>query len=170
MSTIPVVVLVGTSGTGKTTFLEKLIRELKKRGLRIGTVKHHVHAFEIDKPGKDTWRHAQAGADAVAISSPSNFALIRKVEQEMSLDQIIGCITNVDLILVEGYKRSAKPKIEIHRKVLSDKLLTSPEGLIAVVSDMDWDIGVPRFDLDDASGVADLLMEKYGLLTGSVSI
>jgi len=163
MSEIPLVVLVGTSGTGKTTFLEKLIRELKKRKVRVGTVKHDVHGFDIDKPGKDTWRHAQAGADVVTISSPTAFALIRKVEQEMGLDDIRKMITEVDIILVEGYKRSANPKIEIHRRGHSGDLLSAPEELLAVVSDGHWSIGVPLFDLEDASGVAALLVERYGL-------
>lgn len=163
MSGIPVVVFVGTSGTGKTTFLEKLIRELKKRNIRIGTAKHDVHGFEIDQPGKDTWRHAQAGADAVVISSPTKVALVRNVEQEMSLDQVTELLINVDIILVEGYKRSTKPKIEIHRMAHSRELLSAPEELIAVVSDTTWNIGVPSFDLEDASGVADMLVEKYGL-------
>jgi molybdopterin-guanine dinucleotide biosynthesis protein B len=163
---IPVVVLVGTSGTGKTTFLVKLIRELKKRHLRIGTIKHDVHGFAMDQPGKDTWRHAQAGADTVSISSPTTFAMIQKVPQEMALDQIIERIVDVDIILVEGYKRSAKPKIEIHRTAHSAELLSRPEELLGVVSDAEWDIGVPLFDLEDASGVADLLMATYGLCRG----
>jgi molybdopterin-guanine dinucleotide biosynthesis protein B len=163
MSTIPVVVLAGTSGTGKTTFLEKLIRELKKRKITVGTIKHHDHDFEIDKPGKDTWRHAQAGADAVALSSPSKVALIRKVEEELSLDQVAELVGKVDIILVEGYKRADKPKIEIHRKAHSRELLCAPEELIALVSDGDWQIGVPLFDLEDVSGVADLLLDTFGL-------
>lgn len=163
MSSIPVVVLVGTSGTGKTTFLEKLIRQLKQRNVRVATIKHDVHGFDIDKPGKDTWRHAQAGAELVAISSPSTFALIRHVEQEMRLDEITAMIAGVDIILVEGYKRSTNPKIEVHRKAHSSELLSSPEELLAVVSDADWDIGVPVFDLEDAVGVADLLTQKYAL-------
>lgn len=161
MSAIPVVVLVGTSGTGKTTFLEKLIRELKKKKIKVGTVKHDVHGFEIDKPGKDTWRHAQAGADAVALSSRSKVALIRKVEEELSLDQVTELIGNVDIILVEGYKRSDKPKIEIHRSAHSAELLSAPEELLALVSDGDWQIGVPLFDLDDACGVATLLVDTF---------
>lgn len=148
---------------GETTFLEKLIRELKNRKIRVGTVKHDVHGFEIDKPGKDTWRHAQAGADAVTISSPSTFAMIRQVEEEMSLDQIIEQISRVDIILVEGFKRSTKPKIEINRMAQSGELLSRPEDLLAVVSDADWNIGVPFFGLNDASGVADMLVEKYQL-------
>jgi molybdopterin-guanine dinucleotide biosynthesis protein B len=163
MSAIPVVVLVAKSGTGKTTFLEKLIKELKNRKIRVGTVKHDVHGFEIDKPGKDTWRHTQAGADAVTISSPSTFAMIRQVEEEMSLDQIIEHISRVDIVLVEGFKCSTKPKIEICRMAHCGELLSRPEDLIALVSDADWNIGVPFFDLNDASGVADMLVEKYHL-------
>ncbi len=163
MSTIPVVVLVGTSGTGKTTFLEKLIKELKRRNISVGTVKHHDHDFDIDKPGKDTWRHAQAGADAVVLASPAKVALIRKVEEELTLDQVTELIVNVDIILVEGYKRSDKPKIEIHRRAHSADLLSAPEELLALVSDADWQIGVPLFDLEDAPGVAEMLVEKFSL-------
>ncbi|MDD2319731.1 MAG: molybdopterin-guanine dinucleotide biosynthesis protein B [Geobacteraceae bacterium] len=163
MSAVPVVVLAGISGTGKTTFLEKLIRELKKRKVKVGTIKHDVHGFEIDKPGKDTWRHAQAGADAVAISSPSKVAVVRNVAEEMSLDQVTELIGDVDIILVEGYKRSDKPKIEIQRMACSRELICAAEQLIAVVSDGQWDVGVPLFGLDDASAVADLLVKKYGL-------
>lgn len=163
MSTIPVVVLAGTSGTGKTTFLEKLIRELKKRKITVGTIKHHDHDFEIDKPGKDTWRHAQAGADAVALSSPSKVALIRKVEEELSLDQVAELVGKVDIILVEGYKRADKPKIEIHRQAHSRELLCAPEELIALVSDGEWNLTIPVFHLEDASGVADLLVDTFGL-------
>jgi molybdopterin-guanine dinucleotide biosynthesis protein B len=163
MSVIPVVVLVGTSGTGKTTFLEKLIRELKRRNISVGTVKHHDHDFDIDKPGKDTWRHAQAGADAVVLSSPAKVALIRKVGEELTLDQVTELIVNVDIILVEGYKRSDKPKIEIHRRAHSSELLSAPEELLALVSDAEWDIGVPIFDLEDVKGVADLLVGNFRL-------
>ncbi|MGA7826397.1 MAG: molybdopterin-guanine dinucleotide biosynthesis protein B [Geobacteraceae bacterium] len=163
MSSLPLVILAGTSGTGKTTFLEKLIRELKARKIKVGTIKHHDHDFDIDKPGKDTWRHSQAGADAVALSSPAKVALVRKVEEELSLDQVAELLGDVDIVLVEGYKRSNKPKVEIHRSAHSAELLSKPEELLALVSDAGWDIGVPVFDLDDAAGIADLLMEKFTL-------
>jgi len=158
-----IVVVVGRSDAGKTTFLEKLIRELKNRNIRVGTVKHDVHGFDIDHPGKDTWRHAQAGADAVIISSPSKVALIKKVEHEMSLDQVAELMSDMEIILVEGYKRCDKPKIEISRRAHSTELLCRPEELIALVSDSEWEIGVPVFDLDDAEGVAGLLVKNYGL-------
>lgn len=158
-----IVAVVGKSNAGKTTFLEKLIRELKNRNIKVGTIKHDVHGFDIDQPGKDTWRHAQAGADAVIISSPSKVAVIKKVEQEMNLDQVAEYITDMDIILTEGYKNSTKPKIEINRMAHSAELLCSADELIAVVSDTDWDLGVPVFDLDDAAGVAGLLQKKYAL-------
>jgi molybdopterin-guanine dinucleotide biosynthesis protein B len=159
----PIVAVVGKSNAGKTTFLEKLIKELKNRNIKVGTIKHDVHGFDMDRPGKDTWRHAQAGADAVIISSPSKMAVIKKAEQEMSLDQIAGFISDMDIILTEGYKRSTKPKIEISRMAHSSELLCTADELIALVSDADWNLGVPVFELDDAAGVAGLLQEKYGL-------
>jgi len=159
----PIVVLVGTSGAGKTTFLEKLVKELKKRSLRVATIKHHGHDFEIDTPGKDTWRHSRAGADAVAISSPTKFAVIRKVEREMGIDEAAAFFTDADIIIVEGYKKSTKPKIEICRRAHSEKLLSTPDNLLAVVSDMQWDIGVPVFELEDAAGIAALLAKTFDL-------
>lgn len=159
----PIVAVVGKSDAGKTTFLEKLIKELKRRKIKVGTIKHDVHGFDIDKPGKDTWRHAQAGADAVVISSPAKVAVIKKLEEEMSLDHVAEFINDMDIILTEGYKRSGKPKIEINRTAHCTELLCAPGELIALVSDAEWNIGVPVFHLDDASGVADLLDEKYGL-------
>jgi molybdopterin-guanine dinucleotide biosynthesis adapter protein len=159
----PVVTIVGKSNAGKTTFLEKLIRELKSRNIRVGTIKHGSHDFDIDVPGKDTWRHARAGADAVIITSSAKFALVKKVEEEMSLDRVAELIPDMDIILTEGFKRSDKPKIEISRTAHSSELLCTSDELIALVSDAQWDIGVPVFGLDDASGVADLLQKKYGL-------
>lgn len=156
----PVISVVGKSNVGKTTYLEKLIRELKARGWRIATVKHDVHGFEIDHPGKDTWRHAQAGADTVVISSPQKLALIINVEREKTLDEIAALITDCDLIITEGYKRGPKPKIEIFRSGCYDELLCGPEELLAVVSDVDLPVEAPRFELDDAAGVADLLETK----------
>ena len=159
----PIVAVVGKSNAGKTTYLEKLIKELKNRNIKVGTIKHDVHGFDIDKPGKDTWRHAQAGADAVIISSPSKVAVIKQVEHEMSLDQVAEYISDMDIILTEGFKRSAKPKIEINRMAHSTELLCTPDELIALVSDAEWNLGVPVFDLDDAAGVACLLQKKYNL-------
>ena len=158
---VPIVSVVGLSGVGKTTALEKVVRELKCRGYRVGTVKHDTHGFDIDRPGKDSWRHAQAGSDAVVISGPTKMALIRQVEREMSLDEIAGLIGDVDLVLTEGYKRGDKPKIEITRRARGTELLCEAAELIGLMADYPVDRPVPQFALDDASGVVDLLEELY---------
>ena len=117
---IPIVSVVGRSDVGKTTLLEKLIPELKRRGYRVATVKHHAHpGFEIDQPGKDTWRHAQAGSDHVIIAAPDKVASIRRVDREPTLDEITAGITDVDIILAEGYKWADYLKIEVVRCVRS---------------------------------------------------
>jgi molybdopterin-guanine dinucleotide biosynthesis protein B len=107
---VPIISIVGKSGVGKTTALERVIGELKRRGYKVGTVKHDTHGFDLDKPGKDSWRHAQAGSDAVVISGPHKMALIRQLEAEMPLDEIVRLMGNVDLVITEGYKRGDKPK------------------------------------------------------------
>ena len=157
---IPVVSLVGRSNCGKTTYLEKLIRELKSRGYRVGTIKHDVHGFEMDKPGKDTWRHSQAGADVVCISSPAKMAMIKKVNQEMLLDEVIACITDVDIIFTEGYKRESKRKIEVFRAAVCDSPLCSKAELFAVASDTVLHDDIPHFPLDDAKEMADFLAQS----------
>jgi len=160
--TTPIVCFVGKSGSGKTTFLEKLIPVLVSRGHRIGVVKHDVHGFELDQPGKDTWRLRQAGARRVALSSPQSFALIGLAEEEVPLaDLVRRYLDDVDLVLAEGYKRSSLPKIEICRAARSRELLCRPEELLAVVSDLHFDLPVPQFGLDDATGVADLLEGRF---------
>jgi len=157
----PIVSVVGRSDAGKTTFLEKLIPALKARGLRVAVVKHDRHGFEMDRPSKDTWRLRQAGADAVMISAPNQMALIRSgLEQEMPLDQLAAQVGDwVDLVLTEGYKSDNKPKIEVSRlAVAGGELLCGAEELLAVVADRRVPLDVPQFGLDDAAGVADLLV------------
>jgi len=154
---VPVISFVGKSGVGKTTALELVIAEIKRRGLRVGTVKHDTHGFEVDKPGKDTWRHARAGADVVVISGRSKLALIRKLEVEMALDQVVGLMDDVDLVITEGYKRGDKPKIEVTRKERGTELLCSQDELLGLMTDHVVDMPVPQFALDDAAGVVDLL-------------
>ncbi len=157
---IPIVSVVGKSGVGKTTFLEKLIVELKRRGHRVATIKHDVHGFEIDRPGKDSWRLAQAGSDSVVIASPCKLALIKRLEGEMSLSEIALLLTDIDIILTEGYKRGDAPKIEVSRRARGGELLCKPDELVAIVSDQPFDLGVRQFGLDDAAGIADLLLEQ----------
>jgi len=158
----PIVSVVGRSDSGKTTFLEKLIPALKARGLKLAVVKHDSHGFEMDRPGKDTWRLREAGADAVMISAPNQMALIRRgLEREATLDELAAMVEgHVDLVLTEGYKSGDKPKIEVSREVImGGQLLCSREELLAVVADGPRPVEVPQFGLEDAAGVADLLVE-----------
>ena len=155
---IPVVCIVGRSKSGRTTLIEKLVRELKRRGYRVGTVKHHSHpGFELDKPGKDTWRHAQAGSDHVVISTPDKIASIRRVERELELDEIAATMTDVDVILTEGYLRAGRYRIEVVRAERSTEPICLPDDLLALASDVDVPYNLPRFGLDDTAGLADLI-------------
>ncbi len=160
---IPIICIVGASDSGKTTVLENLIPVLNDRGYRVGTLKHDVHGFEMDRQGKDTWRHRRAGAATIAISSSSQVACIRTVEQELSLDQIVSrYFWAEDLVLVEGYKRYPRPKIEVFRRaVLDHPLCTEKDNLLAVISDDPVDLDVPRFGFEQIAAVADLIEERF---------
>jgi molybdopterin-guanine dinucleotide biosynthesis protein B len=160
---IPIVSIVGKSDSGKTTLIEKLVPELTRRGYRVATVKHDMHGFEVDREGKDSWRHKQAGAHTVVISSPQKVALIRDVERDLSLDEIREkLVQDVDLIVSEGYKRDVQPKIEVFRKEKHKKLLcTKEDNLIAVVSNQKFRVGVPCFDLDDIKGLAGFIEKEF---------
>ena len=160
---IPIISIVGKSDSGKTTLIEKLVPELTRRGYRVATVKHDVHGFEVDREGKDSWRHKQAGAHTVVISSPNKVALIRDVEKDLSLDEIREkLIQDVDLILSEGYKKDVQPKIEVFRKEKHKKLLcTKKDNLVVIVSNQKFKVGVPWFDLEDKKGLADFIEKEF---------
>ncbi|HEX3015566.1 MAG TPA: molybdopterin-guanine dinucleotide biosynthesis protein MobB, partial [Desulfobacteria bacterium] len=108
-----------------------------------------------------TWRHAQAGADVVVISSPQKLAMINRVEQELELDQICAQVQGVDLIITEGYKRANKPKIEVFRQGVCDQLLCGANELIALATDREFDLGVPCYGLDDAKGLVDRIEQLF---------
>jgi len=156
----PIISIVGKSGCGKTTLIEKLIRELKKRGYHVATVKHHSHpGFEIDHPGKDTWRHAQAGSDHVVIAAPDKIASIRTLQKELTLDEIAQGIQDVDIILTEGFKRAGKPCLEVVR---GDKdLICNDDQLIAIATDTPLQASVPQFNLDDSLSIVNFLETNY---------
>lgn len=153
---------VAKSGSGKTTLLEKVIAELKQRGYRIGVVKHDAHRFEIDHPGKDSYRLTSAGADTMLISSPEKLALVKQYTVEPGLEELIGTYFNdVDLILTEGFKKNRLPKIEVHRAERSASLLCRGEEydptLLAVASDEPLELDVPLLDLNDHLQVVDFV-------------
>lgn len=159
---IPVFSIVGSkSNVGKTTVLCGVIRVLKERGYRVGTIKHDVHGFEIDHPGKDTWLHAQAGADIVAISSSKKMAIIEKLEEGYTLDEMIRKIKNVDIIITEGYKAGNKEKLEVFRKEITHELASKDEELFAIVTDTVFDKNIPQFRFDQIEEIVDLIEKKF---------
>lgn len=160
---IPIVSIVGKSDSGKTTLIEKIVPELIRRGYHVITVKHDLHGFEIDKEGKDSWRHKLAGAHGVIISSPQKVALIRDVDKDMSLEELRDSFGgDADLILSEGYKRDVQPKIEVFRKEEHKELLcTKEDNLVAIASNRPFDIGVPCLDIDDVKGIVDLIESTF---------
>ncbi len=158
------VIIAGWSGSGKTTFLEKLLPLLKKKNLKVGTVKHHHAALEIDKEGKDTYRHRKAGADRTIISSPDNVAIMMGSDHDPLLDELLPFMQGMDIVIVEGYKRERRPKIEIFRSDVHEKprFLNDPD-LIAIASDTKLDLNVPVFDLNNPEGVADFICKYFNL-------
>ncbi|MGM0401663.1 MAG: molybdopterin-guanine dinucleotide biosynthesis protein B, partial [Chloroflexota bacterium] len=131
---IPVISVVGWHDVGKTAFIVALVAELKRRGLRVATIKHTRASFDIDREGADTWRHARAGSDVVVISGESKLAFIERRGSELPLDDIVARLpSDIDLVITEGYKREEKPKIEIVAREHGNKRIASPDELIALV-------------------------------------
>jgi molybdopterin-guanine dinucleotide biosynthesis protein B len=153
----PVVSIVGKSKSGKTTFIEKLVGELKSRGYRVATIKHTPEGMTFDEPGKDSWRHIQAGSEATAIASPDRMVLIRPVAQALTLDEIVRFFgEDYDIILAEGFKQGNAPKIEVHRKEVGPPLTTIRKR-IAIVTDEPLETKTRQFSWQDVKGLADLL-------------
>jgi len=164
----PVVSIVAKSGTGKTTLLEKLIAEMKRRGHKVGVIKHDAHRFEIDHKGKDSWRLTRAGADTMLITSSDKLAMVKRYPPELEpslAESVAAYCKDVDIVLTEGFKKSAMPKIEVHRRARSDKLLCRDEGhdptLIAVAADSQLEVDVPLYDINDTKGLCDLITERF---------
>ncbi len=164
MKHIPLVIIAGWSGSGKTTLVEKLIPELKNKGLDVGTIKHHHGNLEPDEPGKDSWRHRQAGSKKTIVSSPDRVAMTMDVDHDSRIDELLPYMTGVDIIIVEGYKDRKRPKIEIFRSTVHEKprFLDDP-NLIAVASDIEKDLHVPVFGIDDPKGLAGFIVEFFNL-------
>lgn len=159
MPGVPVICFIGPKNSGKTTLLEKVIRELASAGLRLAAFKHDAHDFQIDHEGKDSWRFAEAGADKVIISSVTKTALVERHAVAPSLESLVARhARGVDLVLVEGYKASHFPKIVVHRSATGKPPLAVPESeLVAVASDVPVATSALVVDLDDAGVIAMLL-------------
>jgi molybdopterin-guanine dinucleotide biosynthesis protein B len=156
--------LAGWSGSGKTTLITKVLPRLIARGQRVSTLKHAHHGFDLDQPGKDSFMHRAAGATEVVVSSAKRFAILHELREQPEWDMaaLVGKMSPVDLVLVEGFKRDAFPKLEIHR-IANGKPLIHPEDphIIAVASDSALPAAkVPVVDLNDIEAIADLLLKR----------
>ncbi len=156
--------LAGWSGAGKTTLLCRLIPVLVSSGLRVSTLKHAHHAFDVDQPGKDSWEHRQAGATEVMVASARRWALMRELrgEPEPRLPALLAQMSDVDLVLIEGFKREAHPKLEIHRPSLGKPLMQPLDrSIVAILSDAALEMpGVPLLDLNDVAAIADFVRAR----------
>ena len=157
----PIVSIIGKSNSGKTTLIERLVQELKSRGYRIATIKHTNQKLPFDDPGKDSWRHAQAGSAATIICSPEKAVLIKPITRDTSLEEIAHLIgEDYDIILTEGFRQGNAPKIEVHRKEAGSPL-TITKKLIAIVTDEPLETKTRQFSLDDTKGLADLVEQGF---------
>ena len=156
----PVISIVGKSESGKTTLIERLIPEFKRRGYRIGIVKHAHHGFDMDRKGKDSYRHRQAGADTVMIASPGQIAMIKNVAGEC-LDDLLPYFNDMDLLITEGFKSDRAPKIEIFRaeRHLHPACLED-DTLLAMVSDTPLDVAVPQFSTADIQAITEFIVAR----------
>src|SRR5690242_8335429 len=158
--------LAGWSGSGKTTLMTALIPELMARGLSVSTIKHAHHEFDIDRPGKDSWRHRQAGAHEVMVASSRRWALMHELRDapEPSLDELVARMSPVDLLLVEGWKRHPHPKIEVHRPALGKPLLYPEDPhVVAIASDEVIAAPIPLLPLGEPGAIAAFITDHLGL-------
>lgn len=160
---VPVVSIVGESDTGKTTLIEKIIPELAGRGYRVATIKHHGHGFDIDREGKDSWRHKHAGARMTILSSSRSVAVVEDVEKDHEIEELRDLyVRNVDIVLTEGFKNNRLPKIEVFRADLKDDIISrGDEKLMAVVGDKPPHAPVPHFNRDEIKGIVDLIEDRF---------
>jgi molybdopterin-guanine dinucleotide biosynthesis protein B len=157
----PIVSIVGKSKSGKTTLMEKLIAELKSRGYQVATIKHTSQNLTFDEPGKDSWRHTQAGSKATVISSPDKLVLIKPLGGDISLKQIAHLLgEDYDIILTEGFSQGDAPKIEVHRQQAGPPLARVRKR-IAIATDEPLETKTRQFSLEDIKGLADLLEEGF---------
>jgi molybdopterin-guanine dinucleotide biosynthesis protein B len=159
-----VIGLAGWSGAGKTTLITRVIPVLVRRGLKVATVKHAHHAFDIDRPGKDSWQHREAGASEVVVASSRRWALVHELrdEAEPSLTELLAKLSPVDLVIIEGFKRHAHPKLEIYRAMVGKPLIYPQDDcVVAIASDAPLPRAqLPVLMLDDIEGIANVLQAE----------
>lgn len=158
--------IVGWKNAGKTGLMERLVTEITSRGFTVSTVKHAHHTFDVDHPGKDSHRHRVAGATEVLLASRNRYALMHelRVEDEPTLEQLLTKLAPVDLVLIEGYKRDAHPKVEAHRGETGNPLIAPDDPTVrAVASDGTPSVQVPVFDLNNTQAIADFILGEVGL-------
>ena len=154
--------IVGYSGSGKTTLIERLLPVLTARGVRTSVIKHTHHDFEIDRPGKDSWRLRESGAAEVLLASDLRYVLLHenRGEPPPTLQALLARLQNCDLVLVEGYKREPIPKLEVHRAAMGKPWLFPDDShIVAVATDADPPGNIPKLDLDDIENITDLILE-----------
>jgi len=160
------IAIAGYSGSGKTTLIEKIIPRLVVDGYRVSLIKHAHHEFDVDVPGKDSHRHRMAGATEVMVSSSNRWVIMHELRgaSEPTLEEQLAHLSPCDVVIVEGWKHHAIPKIEVHRK-LADKPLLFPEDrhVVAIATDETLATDLPQFGLEDADAVADFIVEHLGL-------
>jgi molybdopterin-guanine dinucleotide biosynthesis protein B len=156
----------GWSGSGKTTLIEKLIPLFVQRGLKISLIKHAHHTFDVDQPGKDSYRHRHAGCTEVLVSSSRRWALVHELRgaREPGFAELVERLSPCDLVLVEGFKRERLPKLEVWRAATGEALLHAGDrDIVALAADSRVDTKLPQFDLDDAPAIAGFVLQHLGL-------
>jgi len=157
----------GWSGSGKTTLIEKLIPLFVERGLKVSLIKHAHHTFDVDQPGKDSYRHRHAGCTEVLVSSSRRWALVHELRGavEPGFAELLERLSPCDLVLIEGFKRERMPKLEVYRAVTGEPLLhPQDEDIVAIASDRRVETKLPQFDLNDAKKIADFVLRHLGIL------
>lgn len=158
--------VTGWKNAGKTTLMERLVGEISGRGFSVSTVKHAHHAFDVDHPGRDSWRHREAGAREVLVASHARVALMTELRgaPEPPLQALLARLAPVDLVLIEGYKREGHPKVEAFRAVTGSPLIARGDASIrAVAADVAMELDRPVFALDDIAGIAGFILREVGL-------
>ncbi|MHB8085956.1 MAG: molybdopterin-guanine dinucleotide biosynthesis protein B [Dehalococcoidia bacterium] len=158
---LPVIAIVGNSGSGKTAVIEKLIVELKSRGYRLAAIKHAGETVDLDLPGKDTWRFSQAGSPTTVISSPSKITVFKNIDHDPSLEETLMSLDEAyDLVLAEGFKKSKVPKIEVYAGTDGKDMVCAESDLSAVITDSRLPHKVPQFRPDDVRSIADFIEKE----------